>query len=126
MKSLIKQYRNPDIKFFKDGKIYITSRVSKSIGLESGDAIDVVFDKGKYYLYVSRKKAPQGYVARCYKTKATGRFMRCNSKEISAGILKAAQATEKAFLLVGRAELLPEAGRFGVTINVNNNLYEPD
>lgn len=123
MKSLIKQARRPDVKFFRDGRIYITARVARDIGLEDTDAIDVACDNGKYYLYVARKKAPGGYVARCHSMKKGSRFMRCNSRDITDGILKAVGVKDRAYLLAGNPELLPEIGRFAVTINVNNNLH---
>lgn len=125
MRSLIKQHRKPDVKFFSDGRIYITARVAGDIGLEDGDAIDIAFDKGKYYMYVSRKKATRGYVARCHRIKKGSRFMRCNSKDITDGILKAVGVKDKAYLLAGAPGLIAEIGRFAVTINVNNNLSVP-
>lgn len=114
------------MKFFRDGRIYITARVAREISLEAGDAIDIACGNGRYYLYVSRKKAPEGYVARCYPQKSGSAFMRCNSRDITDGILKAAGAEDRAYLLVGPPELLAELGRFAVPVNVNNNLHDKD
>lgn len=124
MESLIKQYRKPDIKFFRDGRIYITARIAKEMDLKTGDAIDIIYGKGRYYLCISRRNAPMGYVARCYRPRKSSRFMRCNSTEITSGILRAAGARDKAYLLAGRAELIPEIGQFALPLNVSNNLCE--
>ncbi len=56
MTSLLKNSRRPDVSFYPDGRIDITSRIAKQLSLGEGDVIDVAIHKGEYLLYVRHKK----------------------------------------------------------------------
>ena len=62
--------RHPDITFFRSGRIDISSRVSRILGIEAGDVIDVAITKSDYYLYVRAKGGTLlgRYEAQCYPT----------------------------------------------------------
>ena len=56
MTSLLKYTRRPDVSFYPNGRIDITSRIAKQLSLNDGDVIDVFSHKGEYMLYVRHKK----------------------------------------------------------------------
>lgn len=47
--------RRPDLTAFRSGQIDISSAISKSLGIEAGDVIDIAQLKGEYYLYIRAK-----------------------------------------------------------------------
>ena len=55
MKSILGNTRKADITFNRSGRINISSRVSKLLGLTSGDVIDIVIDEEETYLYVKHR-----------------------------------------------------------------------
>lgn len=62
MESLLGNSRRPDIKFFRSGKIDISSSIARQLRLERGDTLDIVTHRGEYYL-----------VVRCRSSRAIGR-----------------------------------------------------
>lgn len=59
--------RKPDIYFRENGQIDITSRVSKTLGLHPGDAINVWNAGGEYYLYVAERNVKGKFRGVCRK-----------------------------------------------------------
>ena len=79
MKHLLGNTRRHDITFCADGRIEISARVSKALGINPGDVIDIaVDDRGfEVYLYVKHKNPPGRHKAQCYVTNS--RTKRCHS-----------------------------------------------
>ena len=81
MKHLLDNTRRHDITFNADGRIEISARVSKALGLHPGDVIDVAIDElgRECYLYIKhRAETLSGrHKAQCHVTNS--RIKHCNS-----------------------------------------------
>ena len=81
MKHLLDNTRRHDITFNVDGRIEISARVSKALGLHPGDVIDVAIDERsrECYLYVRRRaeNISGRHKAQVYVTNS--RIRNCNS-----------------------------------------------
>lgn len=86
MKSIIGKYRKPDITFYRNGRIDITSRVVKMLDLHEGDSIDVGEEYGDYYLYVRHRYDPRrkfgAFEATAYPSKTGYKNFRAYSKKL--------------------------------------------
>lgn len=71
MESLLGNTRRPDVSFYKDGRIDITSRVARSLNLCDGDVVDIAKSDRELYLYVKWRKADVvgKHTAQCRATK---------------------------------------------------------
>lgn len=90
MKDLLGRTRRPDITFHHNGKVDITSRVSRLLGIESGDVIDIATDGMEYYLFVKHKRADiigrhEGQVYATYRGKC--RNFRTYSKRLCEAMM---------------------------------------
>ena len=98
--------RKPDIRFSREGRIDISSRIARSLGIREGDVLDILHDRDEYYLYV-RLKASEvvgRHEARCVKTNPAIRrphYFRAYSRTLCAAVLEAAGATDRAALFAG-------------------------
>lgn len=95
--------RKPDLVFYKSGRIDIMARVSRMIGLEPGDVIDLAPMGSETYLYVMHKA--EHIVGRhegsCYATKAGSHNMRSHSKRLTNYVLERHPGKEMVRLPVG-------------------------
>lgn len=83
MKSVLGNTRRSDITFHKSGRIDISSRVAKLLGLSRGDVIDVSEHEGEYYLYVKFHAPVIGrYEAVCYPSSKKGNHFRVWSSNL--------------------------------------------
>lgn len=106
MKSLLDETRLPDISFYSSGRIDITSRLAKVLGLQCGDAIDISMEGSELYLHkrISSKLMFGKHAATC---RATHKHVRtCNNlrvyyKPLADKILQLAGAAVCAKLPVG-------------------------
>ncbi len=106
MRSIIRNTRLPDISFYASGRIDITSRVAKMLGLKCGDVIDISVDGSEYYLH---KRFPDcepcgKHAARCLATRKHIRS--CNNlrvffKPLARIMLGVAGVSDAARLAVG-------------------------
>ena len=55
MQSILGNTRKVDITFHRGGRINISARVSKSLGLAHGDIVDIMEGQGETYLYVKHR-----------------------------------------------------------------------
>lgn len=55
MQSILGNTRKADITFHRRGRINISARVSKSLGLAHGDVVDIMEGTGETYLYVKHR-----------------------------------------------------------------------
>lgn len=78
MKHLLDNTRRHDISFNADGRIEISSRVTRALDLCPGDVIDIAVDERtrEVYLYVKHRQPAGRHKAQCYRT---GKGHTCNS-----------------------------------------------
>lgn len=93
----------PHIKFRKSGEISLTGRVSSLLGIEAGDAIDIVEDMGEVYIYISKRKCrPQdGWRGITRKASSSRGFLRVQWKEMAQYIIKKDGRAQEAYYRVG-------------------------
>lgn len=111
MDSILKQTRRPDVTFYRNGRIDISSRVAKMLHLDDGDVVDVGVQDGEYYLYI-RSKASEvigRHEAQCYASKPKSKNFRAYSKRLCDAILRAT-ASPLARIPAGEREEFPQLG----------------
>lgn len=102
MQSILGNSRKPDLIFSASGRIEISARIAKLLGMRCGDAVDILSDRGEYYLYMRHAASLNGrHEAVVYRTNRRGSHFRAASKKLCDAILTAAGVTEKARLFVG-------------------------
>ena len=107
MFSLLQNSRKHDVTFRSDGRIDISARIAVLLGLEDNDVIDVLTERGEFYLYVRLKanKAVGRYEAVCHPSNrsVTGRRrnLRTYSRRLCETILKASRCSDVARLPAG-------------------------
>lgn len=119
---LLGNSRKTDITFWKSGRIEISAWVAKSIGLHSGDVIDVFVDEqeGEYYLFVKLHAPFIGrHKAVAMKSNSAGNHFRANSKDITAFFLDECKASRYVKLACGEVCKLPSYGK-AIPIIINN------
>lgn len=105
MESLLGNTRRPDISFYADGRIDITSRVARSLGLCDGDVVDIVKHEKEVYLYVKWRGSDVigKHEAQCRATKphASCTNFRAFSVRLCKAILDICKAENVARLAAG-------------------------
>lgn len=106
MASILGNTRRADITFHRGGQIDITARVSKALGLQVGDVIDIVTGNGECYLRVKHRAVSVvgRHEAQVYPTSRAVRHcnnMRCHSKRLCAAVLEMCGADDVARLHTG-------------------------
>lgn len=127
MKSLLGSFsRKPDVSFYKNGRIDITARVARIIGIAPGDVLDVAFDGGEYYMFVREKaNACIGrHEAQCWPTKKGFHNYRAHSKRLCTAIMKLSNAQYVARLPTGDRALLFDKTTPAIILIARNNLSE--
>ena len=123
METILGNTRKPDVTFYKNGRIDLTSRIAKMLNLGNGDVIDIGLCNGEYMLYVRLKNAQVvgNHEARCYTSKRNSHNFRAYSKKLCNAILSACGAN-KAQLASG---VVVEVEALGTAIPLitRNNLY---
>ena len=125
MKSLLgRNSRRPDVSFFANGRIDITSRLARAIGLAAGDVIDMAYDGGEFYMFVRLKaNACTGrHEAQCWPTKKGSHNFRAHSKRLCQAVMKFSNAEQVARLSMGDRALLFAKTTPAVIIIARNNL----
>ncbi len=105
MIKLLENTRRPDITFCRNGRIYITARVSRILSLEPGDSINIAYDNGEYLLFAVRHPNCRGrHIAQCFATKKGSHNLSANSVQLCHSILLFANVnTDRASFMVGKA-----------------------
>lgn len=89
MESVIGNTRKVDITFFSNGKIDISSRISKALALQKGDVLDILNGNGELYLYVRMHAPTVGrYEAMCFPTHENSWHFRAWSKNLCQYMIK--------------------------------------
>lgn len=106
MTSVLGNTRRADITFHKSGKIDITARVTKALGLRAGDVIDIVTGNGECYLRVKHRaeRLIGRHEAQVWPTSKAVRQchnMRCHSKRLCAAVLEMCHTDDTARLHTG-------------------------
>lgn len=132
MESLLgNRTRRADLTFYRSGRINITSRIAKALGLRDGDVIDIGYERGEYYLYCAAKADTLvgRHEAQCHSTHK-GRLhpsnnLCCHSKRITDAMLKVCRAGECARIWAGEFCELGRLGKAVVIIPASNSLINP-
>ena len=108
MTSVLGNTRRHDIAFHPNGRIDITARVAKAMGLEAGDVIDIVTGNGECYLRIKHRAANVvgRHEAQVYPTSRSVRKchnLRCHSKRLTDAVLKMCGTKDTARLNTGEA-----------------------
>lgn len=125
MNSIIGNTRRPDITFYRNGRIDITSYVSRILCLKDGDVIDIGCKDKEFYLFVRcRKDDVIGrHEGRCFASKRGSNNLRLHSRRICDAILTECNATTIAKLAVGEPIEMEDVG-LAVPLITRKNLYE--
>jgi len=96
--------RRPDVIFHRSGRIEISARVSQTLGLVSGDSVDVMQEGREYYLVVHKRPAgpmPAAYQATVRPSKAGSGHMRAQCRALVLGVLGVLGGGSRAALSAG-------------------------
>jgi hypothetical protein len=125
--SLTHNTRRPDISFYRSGRIDITARVAKSLGLQDGDVIDVACEGGEYYLYIryKGKELTGSHRGQCHATNSGNvcNNFRAYSKQLCRIVLRLNGNVNVARLPVGQTVHREELGTgIAAYLIIRNNL----
>ena len=104
MHSILDKLRRPDVVFYRaGGRINISSRIVRLLGIHPGDSIDILTDDCEYYLYVAHRADDTGAFRATCKPVNSGnrRSMYTNSSAIANTILDACKCTVKVAVCAG-------------------------
>lgn len=111
MKSILGNTRKADITFSRNGRINISSRVSKSLGLINGDIIDIMEDQNETYLYVKHRLPVIGrHEGKVFCSNKSGHYFVASSITLCRYILTKCKASEKVSLCCGSPITLSSFG----------------
>ena len=126
MTSLLEDSRRPDITFHNDGRIDITARLVRKLGIGKGDVIDVKTDGIEYFLYVRHRAADLSgtHEAQCYPTNSgKSHNFRCYSARLCKALIgKVAASAKQLKLQAGSAIELPVICKPAVPLITRNPL----
>lgn len=107
MPSILQNIRRRDITFYRDGRINITARIAKILGLQPGDSIDINSEAGEFYLHAVHHGLDVGQgVAQCRQARPGSPFLYVNSVALCRAIFRAIGFDgDKAAFAVGPAIL---------------------
>lgn len=128
MNSILRNTRKHDVAFLASGRIDISSRIAKMLGIRNNDIIDVAQEQGEYYLYV-RVKADDvvgRHEAQCHPTNrtesGTRRYIRAYSKRLCSAMLAIANQSGIARLAAGEVIMSEKLGTLAVPLITHNPL----
>lgn len=110
MQSILGNTRKADIVFCSSGRIDITARVAKTLGLQHGDVVDIMLGGGEWYLYVKCHSPFGRHEGMAFRSNSKGNHFRVWSKTLCDAVLKESGAKGKAKLCVGSPVNLPIYG----------------
>jgi hypothetical protein len=122
--------RRPDITFYRNGRIDITSRITKLMNLREGDVIDIGIEKGEFILYCLRKAedVKGRHEAQCYSShkgrRHPSRNLRAYSKRLAARILDIARAGDIARIWAGETVEVEDHGTAVIIIPASYNIIK--
>lgn len=118
-----KNTRRPDVSFYRNGRIDITSAVARVLNLREGDVVDIDYQNGEYLLYVRLRgvDAIGRHEAQCHPTKEGAHNFRAYSKKLCKAILAASNSIKEARLSMGEIINHPQIG-IAIPLITRNNL----
>lgn len=122
--------RRPDITFYRNGRIDITSRITKLMNLREGDVIDIGIERGEFILYRLRKAedAKGRHEAQCYSShkgrRHPSRNLRAYSKRLAERILNIIKAGDIARIWAGEAVEVEDYGTAVIIIPASYNIIK--
>lgn len=86
---ILGQTRRSDISFHLSGKIELSSRIVRALGISPGDVIDIMTSNAEFYLFVALRAASAcgRHEAACYPSNRSGRHYRASSVRLCRAIL---------------------------------------
>ena len=118
--------RKSDINFYRNGRIDITARLGKILSIKQGDVIDLLTDKGEYYIYVRHRSKDIGlgrYEGQCCPTSKAKKChnFRAYSKKLCDAMLSLYPDKEyRVRLPIGEVVDDPAYGKCVTIIHLNN------
>ena len=109
MLNILSFTRRSDLTFCRSGRIYISARVVRILGLNSGDSINITCQDGEFLIFaVSALKNPAGAnVAACRPSNKKGMHFYCNCAKLAKAMLRIANVkTDRVSFFVGYPTLL--------------------
>ena len=115
IEKVIKQTKKADLAFFSNGIINISAHVSRAIGLNVGDTINIArVDCGvpEYYLYVERRASETigRHRGTCRPTHGNGHNMRVYNCQLARYVIDLCHADDVVRLCTGEAVCMPQLG----------------
>lgn len=122
MQSILGNTRKADITFHAGGRINISARVSKSLGLAHGDVIDIMEHDEEIYLYIKHKAPVVGrHEGMVFCSKKNGHHCVASSRRLCQYVMRHHQSKDKLRLCCGTPTKLPHYGT-ALPIIINNIL----
>lgn len=121
MQSILGKTRKADISFHRSGRINISARVSKSLGLTHGDVVDIMEDQGEIYLYVKHRALVVGrHEGRVFRSNKSGHHYVASSITLCRYIMSRCGGGDKVRLCCGTPVELQHYGTaFPIIIKYN-------
>lgn len=111
MQSILGNTRKADITFHRGGRINISARVSKSLGLAHGDVVDIMEGTGETYLYVKHRAPVVGkHEGMVFRSNKNGHHCVASSIKLSRYILQRCGIGDKVRLCCGNPVTLAHYG----------------
>lgn len=111
MISILGNTRKADITFHRDGRVCISARASRVLGLTCGDVIDILEDNGEFYLCVKHRATVVGrHEGRVFCSKKNTRYYVASSIKLCRYMLELCQADKVVRLACGEPVELPHHG----------------
>lgn len=103
MQKLLNRTRRPDITFCRNGRVFITARVTRLLSLRPKDVINVAVEGNECLLYVVNRDNTIGrHAASCYPSNKHSRYFRANSSELCRAVLSISKVRgDRASFMVG-------------------------
>lgn len=99
MIKLLEHTRRPDISFYRNGVIRITTRLARTLSLQPGDALNILFVNGEYLLYAIHNCRGR-HEAQCYPSNFGGNNYCANSVRLCRALFNSigSSANKVAFM----------------------------
>lgn len=123
IKSILGNTRRADISFHSSGKIDISSRIVKALGMVDGDVIDIMAGKGEFYLYVSLHASDicGRHEAQCHSSMRGCRHFRTWCRRLCSAILSECGGAKRVGFAAG--EVVEINGRKTIAIITKNIIH---
>lgn len=87
MTNILTHTRRPDITFCRDGRILISARLARTLGIMEGSSINVAFEDQECYVFARHHRPGESHIARCWPSKHKGGTYCASSVLLSRAML---------------------------------------